>query len=154
MKMATDNLVEGLPNISRIEKICHVCQFGKESRKPFPKQRSQYAKQKLKFVHINMCGPMRTPLLSHSKYYIVFIHDLTKFSQVYFLKQKLKASSKFLKFKIQAKNFFERKIKTLRVDNGSKYIAIEFEKLLAKLGVKHKLTVVYNSSKWGVREKK
>lgn len=91
--------------------------------------------------------------LNHNKYYIVFINDLTKFSWVYFLKQKSETLSKFIRFKASAETHSKRKIKTLRTDNGLEYTAAEFEDLLAKLHVKHQLTITYYSHQNGVLER-
>lgn len=71
--MAIENLVDGLLVIAKLEKLCDTCQFGKQIRKPFPKEKKLRAKQKLELVHPNISGPMKTLSLNCSKYYIVLI---------------------------------------------------------------------------------
>lgn len=153
-KMSNAGLVDGLPILNKPNKLCQVYQFGKQSRKQFPKQRSWNAKYKLGLVHTDLCGPMKTPLLSPSRYYIVFIDDLTRFSWVYFKKQKLEAMGKFIRLKALTETHADRKIKTLRIDNGSKYTSSEFEKFLAQLGVEHQLIVNYTPHQNGVSKRK
>ena len=46
-----------------------------------------------------------------------------------------------------------RKLKTLRTDNGGKYVSADFEKCLKKEGVRHELTVAKTPEKNGVAEK-
>ncbi|XP_074362133.1 uncharacterized protein LOC141702330 [Apium graveolens] len=45
------------------------------SRKPFPIGQAWRASKKLELVHTDVCGPMRTPPLDNSKYFILFIDD-------------------------------------------------------------------------------
>ncbi|WRX10536.1 Integrase [Theobroma cacao] len=61
--------------------------------------------------------------------------------------------SKFIRFRASAETHSKRKIKTLRTDNGLEYTATEFEDLLAKLQVKHQLTITYYSHQNGVLER-
>ncbi|WRX22864.1 Reverse transcriptase [Theobroma cacao] len=59
-QMVLHNLVNGLPNVSKPDKLCSTCQFGKQSRIAFPKTRSWRATQKLQLVHTDLRGLMRT----------------------------------------------------------------------------------------------
>lgn len=56
---------------------CKACQFGKQSRKPFPKVVWR-ASRKLQLVHTYIAGPQRTPSLKGSLYYVAFIDDFTR----------------------------------------------------------------------------
>lgn len=141
--MVASNLVEGLPNLTQPDELCDTYQFGKQRRKPFPKQAKWRATQKLKLVHTDIGGPMRTPSLNESRFYLLFIDDLSRYSWVYFLKQKSEAFSSFVKFRAMVENQASLSIKMLRSDNGTEYTALEFERYLAELGIKHQLTVSY-----------
>lgn len=90
-KMYSSELVEGLPAIIKLVKLCDVCQYDKQCRKPFPKETVLKAYQKLNLVHTDIYGPMKTLSLNNSKYYKLFIDDLTRYCWTFFIKQKLEA---------------------------------------------------------------
>ncbi|WRX09810.1 Integrase [Theobroma cacao] len=125
--MSSKNLVDGLLVILKLAKVRQICQFGKQTRKPFPKKSRQKATRKFELVHTDISGSMKIASLSGSKYYIIFINDYSRFCQIFFLKQKSEALSYFKKFNAVAENFLGQCVKTLRTDNGKKYTSVEFE---------------------------
>lgn len=38
VRMASESMIDGLPGIQKVLKQCDVCQFGKQCRKPYPKE--------------------------------------------------------------------------------------------------------------------
>lgn len=143
----------GFPGIIKLEKLCQACQFGKQTRKLFPKEIKWKATQKLKLIHTDISGVMKTPLLSGSKYYILFIDEFSH-SLDLFLKHKLEALKSFTKYKAQVENFTSLGIKTLRTDNGLEYTANEFENFLATFEIHHQLTITYNLQQNGKVKRK
>lgn len=53
-----------------------------------PSGTARRASHKLELVHTDVCGPMRTPSLDNSKYFILFIDNLSRMTWVYFLKER------------------------------------------------------------------
>lgn len=49
------NMVIGLPDIGDIG-LCEGCVFGKQSKLPFPKDKSMRATKVLELVHTDLCG--------------------------------------------------------------------------------------------------
>lgn len=64
---------------------------------PSPKERKWRAKQKLELIHIDISGPMKTFSLNGSRYYVLFIDDITSLCWVYFLKKKIRNADEFPK---------------------------------------------------------
>ncbi|XP_012468970.1 uncharacterized protein LOC105787068 [Gossypium raimondii] len=120
------NLVEDMSKVEVKNTVCEVCQLGKQARLLFPVNKAWRARDKLQLVHSNVCGPMKTPSLNDSKYFILFIDDLTRFCWVYFLKQKSEVFEAFSKFKALAENQTGCKIKALRSDNGTEFLSERF----------------------------
>lgn len=143
-QMFVHNLVIGFPKIIKVDKVCNSCLFGKQSRVPFPKTRKWKATHKLELVHTDIGGPMKTLSLNGSKFYMMFIDDMTRFSWIYFLKMKSETLNVFTKFKAFAENQTNSSIKVLMSDKGTKYTTNEFEKYLAQLGIVHWLIVIYS----------
>ncbi|EOY16728.1 Uncharacterized protein TCM_035607 [Theobroma cacao] len=131
--VSSNELVEGLPQITKLDKLCSICQFRKHTRKSFPIVSSWKVIMKLEPVHTDISGPMKTPSLSGSKYYILFIDDITSYCWVYFMKQKSEALKNFRKLKALVENYSSTKIKSLRSDNGREYTLEEFEKTTESL---------------------
>ena len=61
---------------------------------------------------------------------------------------------KFKEFKALIENLSNKKIKTLRSNNGGEYISKEFEAFCKDAGIKRELTTPYNPQQNGVVERK
>ena len=81
--------VTGLPNfkMSDMEKVCEACQFGKQSKHAFAKERNVSGRP-LDVIHSNVWGPTRTTSLVGSSYYVTFIDDRTRKVWLYCMKEK------------------------------------------------------------------
>ena len=99
------------------EGVCKGCVKGNNTKKTFP---SSNIKEKgiLEIIHSDVCGPMSSSSLSEYVYYVSFIDDYSRKTWSYFLKSKDEVFSKFKEFKALVENHTERKIKTLRSENG------------------------------------
>jgi len=71
-------MVKGLPDIEEALLTCIAYQYRNKTRLPFSKKRTWRAIQNLQLVHTNVGGPMSTPSLNGSRYYILFIDDMTR----------------------------------------------------------------------------
>lgn len=118
------NLAEDMTKVKASEAVCEVCQLGKQARLPFPVNQAWKAREKLELVRFDAYGPMKTPSLNGSKYFVLFIDDLTRFCWVYFMKQKSEVFEVFEKFKALVENQTGYKIKALRTDYVSRLRSI------------------------------
>ena len=66
--------------------VCGVCQLGKQGRLPFLVTTAWRATEKLQFIHVDVCGAMKTTFLNGSRYFIIFIDDYSRMYWIYFLK--------------------------------------------------------------------
>ncbi|CAL1407138.1 unnamed protein product [Linum trigynum] len=147
------NMVAGLPQINREDKICEGCIYGKMHRLPFPKT-SWRAKAPLELVHADICGPTRTQSLSGKRYFLLFVDHFTRMMWVFFLEQKSEAFPKFLQFQAVAEKESGHQIKTLRTDRGGDFIYTPFMEYFRNNGIKRQLTVRYTPQQNGVAERK
>ena len=95
-------------------------------KNPFSKSETK-TKGTLELIHSYVCGPIPSTSLSCYKYYVTFIHDYSINTWIYFLKTEDEVFRKFKEFKSLIENHSERRIKTLRTDNGGEYISKYFE---------------------------
>ena len=65
------------------------------ARNPFRSREIVKSSRPLELVHTDVCGPMQTHSIGGSVYFVSFIDDYTRYSFVYFIKEK---SEVFVKF--------------------------------------------------------
>jgi hypothetical protein len=99
MYLKKNNLAKNSLELEEELPTCDVCQYGKQTRLPFPRKSAWRATERLQLIHTDVGGPMRTPSLNGSKYYIVFIDDYTRMCWIYFMKFKSEVAHIFWKFK-------------------------------------------------------
>jgi hypothetical protein len=114
-------MVKGIPELkSTHEGIYKGCALGKNIKKPFPSNNNK-SKEILDLIHSYVCGQMPVKYLRGSLYYVIFIDDYSRKTWLYLLKTKDEVFNKFQEFKAEIKNLTNKKIKTLRIDNGGEY---------------------------------
>jgi hypothetical protein len=97
---------------------------------------------------------MPVKYLGGSLYYITFIDDYSRKTWLYLLKSKDEVFNKFQEFKAEIENLTNKKIKTLRMDNGGEYTSKEFDAFCKSIGIRRELTVPHNPQQNGVAERK
>jgi hypothetical protein len=122
IKIANGNMVKGIGHLSSESKpFCEGCVMGKQHRCPYPKGISYRATEPFELIHSDVCGPMPESSIGGSRYYVTFIDDFTRYTFVYFLKNKSQVLEKFKDFHNYAKNVSGKGIKVIRTDNGGEY---------------------------------
>eukprot|EP00253_Pinus_taeda_P006913 PITA_06913 len=152
--LSRKGMVRGLPLIEKPNNLFEGCILGKQHRENFPSGKSIRAKAPLEIVHSNVCGPMQTPSLAGSQYFLTFINDFTRKNCVYFLKNKSEVFEKFWNFKALVENQSRLHIKVLRTDRGGEYISKEFVWFCRENGIRKKFTARYTPQQNGVGERK
>lgn len=89
------------------------------------------------FIHSHLCGPMWTKSITGAVYYVEFKDEIIAYRQIYFLKVRNQASSKFKEFCALVEYETKLKIRRLKFDNGRDYVIKEFEDYLRKKRILH-----------------
>lgn len=92
-------MVNGLPLLKALSKLCADCLVGKQYRDSIPKKSIWRATQKLQLVHADIWGPVKPESNSKERYLISFIDDYSRKAWVYYLSEKSEAFATFKKFK-------------------------------------------------------
>jgi transposase InsO family protein len=95
--------------------------------------------------------PVRS--LGGSLYYIIFIDDYSRKTWLYLIKTKDEIFNKFQEFKVEIENLTNKKIKTLRTDNGGEFTSKEFISFYKMTGIRRELAVPHNPQQNGVARK-
>jgi hypothetical protein len=147
-------MVEGIPELQPThEGIFKGCALRKNIKKPFPSNNNR-SKEILDLIHSDVCGPMPVKSLGGSLYNVIFIDDYSRKTWLYLLKTKDKVFNKFQEFKEEIENLTNKKIKTLRTDNGGEYTSKEFVSFNKSAGIRRELIVPHNPQQNGVVERK
>ena len=78
----------------------------------------------------------------------------SRFTTIYFLKNKFKVFKKFQIFQALVENQFHLKIQILRSDNGGEYISQQFKDYCVQHGIVQHFTIPYSPSQNGIAERK
>ena len=117
------------------EGTCKWCVRGKNIKNTFPKSETN-TKGTSELIHSGVFGPIPSTSLSGYEYYVTFIDYYSRNTWIYILKNKSEVFGKFMEFKALIENHSERRIKTLRSNNGGEYTSKEFEALCKEAGIK------------------
>lgn len=83
-KLQKEELVFGLRiEDCGIREACKCCIKGKLPRSPIPKESTTRSTSVLELLHTDLCGPMQTETPSGKRYFITFIDDFSKYTEVW-----------------------------------------------------------------------
>ncbi len=73
-------------------------------------------------MHTDMCGPMQTPSIGGSRYFVMFMDNVLRKIWIYFLKSKDQVYTKFRQFHALVTNKSEMTMKKLHSNNSGEYM--------------------------------
>lgn len=135
-KMVNDIKVDSFP----IEiPFCEGCVYGKQHRQTFPKSGAKRASVAGETFHVDLCGKMSTPSLGGANYFMLLKDDFSRYSFVYFLKDKTEVLQNLKKFfaEVQSDGHV---VKRLRSDGGLEFCNDDVRKYLSNHKIKHEVT--------------
>jgi transposase InsO family protein len=80
-------------------------------------------------------GPFPHPSISKARYVLTFIDDYSRYTWVYFLRQKFEVFEHLKDFKALVETQIGNKIKILRTYNGGEYINKDVQNLYREAGI-------------------
>ena len=96
--MVTKNMVIGLPKTVPPNLVCRGCMLGKHHQKSFDLVKAWRAQERLELVHSDL-SCMKKPSLASAKNILTVIDDLSLFTLVYLLNNKIQVFEKFKEFR-------------------------------------------------------
>ncbi|GJT85010.1 retrovirus-related pol polyprotein from transposon TNT 1-94 [Tanacetum coccineum] len=144
-------LVRGLPKL-KFEKdhLCSACAMGKskkQSHKPKSKDTNQ---EKLYFLHMDLCGPMRVASINRKKYILVIVYDYSRFTWVKFLASKDEASDFIIKFLKMIQVRLNAPVRNIHTDNGTEFVNQTLRSYYESVGISHETSVARSPQQNGV----
>ena len=133
---------------------CEVCIRSKHQQQ-FNRNSVPRSKKPFELIHSDLCGPFSTVSLGGASYYIVYIDDCTRWTEVFLLigKGGNEIRSKFLHYKAWVENQ-GYKIKRFRCDNGrGEFNNAGFFEILSENGITYEPAPPYTQHKNGTSER-
>lgn len=154
-KMCSSNLVDGMKIVEcGMQTQCETCLEAKSTRLPFPKHSLSTSDKVLDLIHSDVCGPMQTESIGKKRYFLSLIDDYSKYTVIYFLRNKSEVEVKIKEYIAMVENEFGKKPKVIRSDRGGEYIGIGIKSYLSENGIKTQFTAPYSPQQNGVAERK
>ena len=146
-------VVDGIPGpIGDLADPCGECLLNKSTR-VINRKASEHAKAPLDRIHSDIWGPYRVPdIHGRNVYFVTFTDDYTRKTWVHVMTAKSQLRSVFISFKVRVELETGRKIRIVRCDNASEYVALEKD-VGATQGILFEYTTPYTSYQNGVSER-
>ena len=102
----------------------------------------------------DVCGPFQEDSVGGSRYFVTFIDVFSRYSKVYFIKNKSDVADKVIEYVENVKTRFGKTPKVLRSDRGGEYTCGKVQDYLKKQGIEFQCTVGYAPQQNGIAERK
>ncbi|GJU62349.1 putative ribonuclease H-like domain-containing protein [Tanacetum coccineum] len=136
-KLVKGNLVRGLPSkIFQNDHTCVACQKGKQHKASCKAKSVSSISQPLQLLHMDLFGPTSVRSINHKTYCLVITDDFSRFSWVFFLRTKDETSGILKDFIRQIENQLNKKVKTIRCDNGTEFKNRDMIEFCGSKGIK------------------
>ena len=113
-------------NFNKNDKLskCSVCIEGKltRSRKYYENKTKIKTKQILERIHTDLCGKLPVPTNQGYEYFVSYIDDYSRFSNIYLLKRKCDQFETLRNYIAKVELKTGNKVKIIRCDGGGEYI--------------------------------
>ncbi|GJV26112.1 putative ribonuclease H-like domain-containing protein [Tanacetum coccineum] len=154
-KLVKGNLVRGLPSkIFQNDHTCVACQKGKQHKASCKAKTISSISQPLQLLHMDLFGPTSVRSINHKTYCLVITDDFSRFSWVFFLRTKDETSGIFKDFIGQIENQLNKKVKTIRCDNGTEFKNRDTIEFYGLKGIKREYSNARTPQQNGVAKRK
>jgi transposase InsO family protein len=147
-------LVDVLPDIHFSKGVCEGCVLRKHPQEKFVKGKSQQAFAPLDLIHNDLMGPFSHPSINKVRFVLIFVDDFSRFTWIYFLRQKFEVFQHLKDFKALVETQSRKKIKVLQTDNGGEYVNHEIHDIFHEAWLQLHHTVPYTLQQNGVAKRK
>jgi len=149
-QLSKEEMVCGMPHVDHVEQLCDTGVVTKQKRRPFPRQASYRATEKLELVHSDLCGPVTPTTPGGCRYLLLLVDDASRYMWVVRLDTKEVAADAIKRHQSAAE--CAHKLKVLRTDNGDEFMAADFVVYCTDEGVQHHYSAPNSPQQNGVVE--
>ncbi|CAM8946439.1 unnamed protein product [Rhodiola kirilowii] len=154
-KLHLKELVVGLPKVeSAFEQICSACATGKQARTSFSSKQTVSTSAPLDMIHMDLCGPVNVVSRGGNRYILVIVDDYSRYTWTIFLCTKAQTYAEFEAWLKLIENKLNRKLASIRTDNGTEFRNVQFLSLCRDKGIDHNFSAPRTPQQNGVVERK
>jgi transposase InsO family protein len=135
-------------------RICSACQVGKEVGAHHPNKNIMTTNIPLELLHMDLFSLITYISIGGSKYCLIIVDDYSRFTWVFFLREKSQTQETLKGFLRRVQNEFGLRIKKISSDNGPEFKNSQIEGFLEEEGIKHEFSSPYTPQQNGVVERK
>nr|GEV69884.1 retrovirus-related Pol polyprotein from transposon TNT 1-94 [Tanacetum cinerariifolium] len=153
-KLAKQGLVRGLPKL-KFEKdhLCLACSLGKINNSSHKPKDDDTNQEKLYFLYMDLCGPIRVESINGKKYILVIIDDYTRFTWVKFLRSRDEAHGVIIKCLKQIQVCLNATVCNVRTDNETEFVNQTLHEYYENVRISHQTSVARTPQQNGVVER-
>ncbi|KAI3700056.1 hypothetical protein L2E82_44671 [Cichorium intybus] len=107
----------------------------------------------LELLHIDLCGSA-IESVAYIKYILVVVDDFSRFTWVFFLKQKSKAASNMINFIKKIEVLLRKQVRMIRSDNDTEFKNQVLDDFLVGKGISHNFSTPYTPQQNRVVERR
>ena len=130
--------------------VCNTCHYAKHKKLPFSSSIS-HASHVFDLLHMDIWGPCSKPSMHGHKYFLTIVDDHSRFTWIHLMHTKTETQHIIVSFIASIETQYNRKIKTIRSDNGSEFLMPSF---YGSKGIMHQTTCVETPEQNGIVERK
>nr|GEZ27415.1 putative ribonuclease H-like domain-containing protein [Tanacetum cinerariifolium] len=137
-RLVKGNLVRGLPpKLFKNGHICVVCCKGKQHKASYKAITAVSSiSEPLQLLHMDLFGPTSIRSIDYKFYCLVITNDYSRFCWVFFLEHKDETYPTLKSFINLVGNQLNKKVKTIRCDNGTEFKNAHMIELCGSKGIK------------------
>ncbi|WVY96489.1 hypothetical protein V8G54_028640 [Vigna mungo] len=129
--------------------FCDACHRAKQKKLPYTASTST-SLSSFELLHIDIWGPT-TASMNGYKYLLTIVDDYSRYTWIIPMIDKSSVKNQILTFLCYVENQFQKKVKTIRTDNGVEFI---LQNMFSSKGIIHQSTCVETPEQNGVVERK
>ena len=120
--------------------FCEICIFAKHHKSPFPKSKSR-AQFPFALIHIDLWGPYRVKTLHGASYFLTILDDFSRTTWIFLLNNKSQVYRTIASFLTLIETQYNKKVLSVRSDNGTEIIQDQCLSLFANKGIFHQKSI-------------
>lgn len=147
------NAVTGLKVDNHKKARCEHCIMGKLCRCSHPPRSNPLANEEIAVLHIDTCGPIETPSLGGSKYFVLATEEYSGYRHIRFVTNKSDIVYAVKGIINLTELESKRPVKMIVTDNGTEYVNRALSSWLQEKGIIHDLSTPYTPEQNGRAER-
>ncbi|GJW89349.1 retrovirus-related pol polyprotein from transposon TNT 1-94 [Tanacetum coccineum] len=154
-KLGKKSKVLGLPSlVYSKDKPCSAYEKGMHKRAFFKTKQNFSIKKYLHLLNMDLFRPVSPMSINHEKYTLVIINEYSRYTWVYFLKNKSQTAEMIMSFIKMVKNKNDVNVKQIRTDNRTEFRNTRLESFYDEKGISQNFSSPYTPEQNGIAERK